>query len=159
MSMRLFAATALAAVAFLAPTPGQATPNFPPKIAEYLGASRTPACRICHVNGVTGLNTVNTTFGKNLRERGVVPYDEASLIAGLERMRAERIDSSGARGTSDIDVLKAGGDPNSKTPSADLDDPVYGCGATFARPVAPNEALGLLLGLLVGVGLVRRSAR
>ena len=153
--MRILVATILLAAA-LVPERAHATPNFPPTIVGHLGASRTPACRVCHLNGLTGLSTVNTPFGINLRARGVVAYDEGSLVAALDQLRAERVDSSGGRGTSDVDVLKAGGDPNSKTPSADLEDPIYGCGATFARRSAPSLLPPAVLLLVALARLARR---
>ncbi len=153
--MRILLATLLV-VAALMPARAHATPNFPPAIVSHLGAKRSPACRICHVNGLTGLSTVNTPFGLNLRTRGVLAYDEKSLVAALDALRAERIDSSGGRGSSDIDVLTAGGDPNSKTPSADLEDPIYGCGATFARRSA---ATVLPPSILLLLALARRARR
>ncbi len=110
-----------------------ATPNFPGAIQRQLSATAPPACRVCHVDGITGLGTVNTPFGKNMRERGLEAYDEPRLVTALAAMERDRIDSSKGRGTTDIEALRRGGDPNSTSAGSALGEPDYGCGATFAR--------------------------
>lgn len=140
-----------------------ATPNFPGAIQRQLSASAPPACRICHVDGITGLGTVNTPFGKNMRARGLEAYDEPSLVTALAAMEREGIDSSKGRGTTDIEALRRGGDPNSTSPGSALGEPDYGCGATFARRAkgswTPLAAIALLSALRRGRGARGTAAR
>lgn len=135
------------------PTTAHATPNFPPEIQAYLRAKSKPPCRICHTTGdIGGLGTVNTLFGTNMRARGLSADDIPSLHAALDKMTAEKVDSSKGRGTPDVEVLKQGGDPNQVAPTFPLEDPVYGCGgdpgsgASFSGRAsgAPLVALGVL---------------
>lgn len=143
-----------------APRLAQATPNFPPEIQAKLGAKSRPPCRVCHTTGdIGGLGTVNTPFGTNMRARGLSADDVPSLRAALDKMIAEKVDSTKARGTPDVDVLRQGGDPNAVAPTFPLEDPVYGCGgdpgsgATFS-----GRATGAPLALL-GLGVVGLSRR
>lgn len=156
LGLSLAAATGVSTLA-------QATPNFPPEIQAKLGAKSKPPCRICHTTGdIGGLGTVNTLFGTNMRARGLSADDIPSLRAALDKMTAEKVDSTKARGTPDVEVLKQGGDPNAVAPTFPLEDPVYGCGgdpgsgATFSG----RSAGGLLAALgLVFAGLARRRRR
>ena len=138
-----------------------ATPNFPPAIKTHLAAKAEPPCRVCHTTGLAGgLGTVNTEFGKNMRARGLVAYEEPTLIAALDKMASEKVDSTKARGTSDIDVLKNAGDPNSVVQTVQLESPIYGCGdppsSTFARSKQRVAGLGSAALLALGALLVRR---
>jgi len=134
-----------------------ATPNFPGAIQRKLSATAPPACRVCHVDGITGLGTVNTPFGRNMRARGLEAYDEATLTTALDAMEREHVDSSGGRGTPDVEALRQGGDPNSTTAGTALREPDYGCSARFARRT--GAAWGLLAALGVGALSALRRGR
>ncbi len=138
----------------------RATPNFPPFIQQDLGLAAEPHCAICHSDGDTGgLGTVNTPFGKNMRQRGLVHFDTGALKSALDQMTADDVNSAGDC-LDDIDELKAGRDPNVPddtcdgggmiTPSAG-EGPSYGCG------IAPADGTGgldpsLFLALIFVVG-------
>jgi hypothetical protein len=156
---RLLALSAVVA-ACATPAVARATPNFPGAIQSHLGGSAPPACRVCHVDGITGLGTVNTPFGKNMRARGLVAEDEASLVAALDAMAKEGVDSSGGRGTPDVEILREGLDPNRANPYDAPAPPTYGCGAQVARGHAGAGLSGLFgLGLSVTALAAARAAR
>lgn len=134
-----------------------ATPNFPGAIQRQLSATAPPACRICHVDGITGLGTVNTPFGKNMRERGLEAYDEPSLVTALAALERDRIDSSRGRGTTDIEALRRGGDPNSTSAGTALGESDYGCGATFARRATSPSWTALAALALGALSALRRE--
>jgi uncharacterized protein (TIGR03382 family) len=153
----------------LAPASSRATPNFPGAIQRELQLARAPDCSLCHV-GPQQVGTVNTPFGRSMRSRGLVFYDEASLRRALSALRAERIDSDGD-GTPDIDELVAGGDPNAPSGGGGGGEPGDGGtggggGGGGQEPVPPAPTYGcgaagsagtfLLLALLLPVLLRRR---
>jgi MYXO-CTERM domain-containing protein len=105
-----------------APELARATPNFPSKLESELGLVAPPACGLCHA-GSPGRGNVETPFGKALRARGLVAYDEASLGRALEALTAAQLDSDGD-GVPDIDELKSGSDPNAAGATI---TPEYGC--------------------------------
>jgi hypothetical protein len=94
----------------------RATPNFPPAIQQDLSLDYQPDCSICHTDGDQGgLGTVNTPFGKNMRERGLVAFDTTSLQSALTQMENGNVDSAGDC-LDDIDELKADRNPNDPDP-------------------------------------------
>jgi len=129
----------------LVPRTAWPTDNFPSAMQRDLALSYSPPCSLCHVGGVTQQGTVNTPFGKSMRARGLVAYDENALAATLATMQDAHVDSDGD-GTADIDELKAGTDANVSDvpgmgigPDASLVPPEYGC--TFvrhARSISPH---------------------
>ena len=148
---RRVALTTLFAAFFVATAAG-ATPNFPGAIKDKLSATAPPECAICHVTGrVGGRGTVNTPFGKAMRARGLVLYDEVSLGAALTQMEKDAVDSDGD-GIIDVDAIHMGKNPN---PLSDM--PVYGCVGRIA-PAAPSDPLlpALAMFLLVTVAMIRR---
>lgn len=121
--------------------PAWASDVFPPFIKTRYGLSEMPPelCSLCHTNGITGLGTVNTPFGKAVRAHGAVAGDTASLGAALDAMATENVDSD-ADGVTDVAELMAGTSPNVGSMGtgggsgggggAVLPGPRYGCGAT-----------------------------
>ncbi|MFO0663677.1 MAG: hypothetical protein U0174_06975 [Polyangiaceae bacterium] len=160
-----FASIASLALGLLFSDTALATPSYPDVIATTLSTPKVPECAICHTNGVTGLGTVNTAFGKTMRERGLRPNDEGSLKTALSAITAEKKDSNGD-GMSDIDALKAGLDPNGTAASdggagtpATPETIQYGCARV--APVGGNEGehTAALASLFVGALLVARRRR
>jgi MYXO-CTERM domain-containing protein len=127
-----------------------ATPTFPATIRSAESLTYTPACTLCH-RGVPSVGTVTTPFGINMRQRGLVAYDEASLRAALAAMESDQVDSDGD-GTPDIDELRAGTDPNSATaaPSPDGGSSSSGGGQPPAAPNFPDPSYGFGCGAGVG---------
>lgn len=136
--------------------------QFPGDVARHLGLGYTPPCRLCHIQGTTGSGSVATPFGISMLAHGL-SGDNSSLTAALDGLRADKTDSDGD-GTSDIDELLAGTDPNTPVNAPLVDaDPKYGCsvaGVNAATPAAVGTGLGALaaLGVLVCRERRRRSA-
>ncbi|MEW5743133.1 MAG: thrombospondin type 3 repeat-containing protein [Myxococcota bacterium] len=150
--------------------PAWATATYPTAIKNHLGLAVEPpqSCGICHRNNVLGAGTVTTPFGTNMRMRGLMPNNEATLRSALDQLDTDMVDSDGD-GVTDIAELRAGTDPNVGSTSdggtggggggtgggagggGDTVAPLrYGCGAN----VAPG--LSLFAALLVGLRLRRR---
>ncbi len=140
--------TGFFAIALAVPLLARATPDFPEALARDLQLSAPPACTICHASNEGGVGTVVKPFGKYLRSRGLVPFDESSLAGSLAAAQGERHDTDGD-GILDIDALKQGLDPNGSPSSApQIADPTFGCSATGGG--AGNT---LLLALVVALRL------
>ena len=118
----------ISSVTLLIVEPAFAQPNYPEVVKDYLGAVRKPACKVCHEDGITGLGTVTTRFGINMLSYTLQAYDEGSVRRALDAMRAFNKISSDRKSPTDIEVLKAGGDPNDTVPVYIVADPEYGCG-------------------------------
>lgn len=140
----------------------RATSEFPDAIRAKVGASSAPACAVCHVTGDRGgRGTVSTAFGRAMRERGLVEFDVQSLESALDKMATDKIDSNG-NGTTDVDELKAGRDPNSTSgdggAAVEIPMPEYGC--TQAPVRATNDvasvASSIAMVALAFVGALRR---
>lgn len=154
----------LALLSLALAAPALASSPFPVTIKNHLGLATTPrtSCTLCHNNGITGRDTVNTPIGKALRARGAVSTDEAKLRAALDQLEADGVDSDGD-GTQDVAELRVGRDPNRVDVASDggtgtdggtIVDPgpgalTYGCGAD----VVPSLSAFALLAL---AGLRRR---
>ena len=134
--------------------PAWATDAFPGAIqSKYMLADLPPElCALCHVNGITGVGTVNTPFGKSMRMNGLLPNDTASLNAALDALAAASVDSD-RDGMTDVAELMAGRSPNVAQSGSGggsgggggslfVPPPRFGCGAS----VVP--ALFFLAGLL-----------
>jgi MYXO-CTERM domain-containing protein len=137
-----------------------ASPQFPDEVKAHLMLANPPPCSLCHTNGVTGVGTVNTPFGKAMRAHGLQAEDTASLDSALDQMKSQNVDSDGD-GVSDIDELIKGADPNTAgTGSLGPEPPTYGCVATVA-PGTPGRtgAFVAALGFFAAVALVRRRRR
>lgn len=116
----------VAALAWLRTPSAQATPNFPTATQSYLMLGSAPPCTLCHLTDLGGQGTVRTPFGVNMIARGLVPFDAASLENALRLMTDNGVISAAGCRT-DIEELKAGGDPNHPTktePCADAGAPV-----------------------------------
>ncbi len=140
----------------------RATPNFPPAIQQQLSLAAEPHCAICHSDGDKGgLGTVNTPFGRNMRQRGLVHFDTNALKNALDQMKVGHVNSAGDC-LDDVDELKAGRDPNVPDPTCpdggggmitptESDGPLYGCGVarrqerTREMPVVVFFAATILL--------------
>jgi hypothetical protein len=116
---------AYAAIAIASST-AHATPTFPNVIQTHLKAPSAPTCEVCHV-GQKASGTVTTLFGVSMRGRGLVKFDETSLRTALDALRAEKTDSN-KDGTTDIDALTAGSDPNASSGDG-------GAGIVSAAPI------------------------
>jgi hypothetical protein len=161
MSMRrspLVLVLASCAIAVLATTgAAHATPGFPAVVAQTLGMSNTPPCALCHDGGRTGLGTVQTPFGKNVREYGATANDETALREALLAMDADKV-SSLKDGVADTAKLRKGIDPNGGDSSAySAAPPGYGCGgAHVARTTEGDPSWPWLAVALVIVRVRRR---
>ena len=121
--------------------PALASASYPADIQTDLTLSGPPpqSCALCHSNGITGMGTVNTPFGRSARAHGLVAQDDAKLKSVLAAMKADGTDSDGD-GVPDIAELIAGTDPNVNG-NAELAEPLrYGCGAQ----AVPGALLGLI---------------
>ncbi|MBP9112303.1 MAG: hypothetical protein KBF88_05810 [Polyangiaceae bacterium] len=146
--------------AFLFATNVFATPTFPGVIQSELGLAERPDCELCHSGGVTGRGTVNTPFGKSLRDRGLSAGNQSSLKTAIAALTAEKTDSD-ADGKGDIEELKTDADPNVSSAGGGgtpVEAPEYGC---IGRVGAASNASRGLAFLMLGFGLVlrRRSSR
>lgn len=122
--------------------PAFASDTFPPFIQNKYSLASQPLelCALCHTNGITGLGTVNTPFGKAVRMHGLVAGDTATLNAALDAMATEGVDSDGD-GVTDVAELMADTSPNVSSGGTGggaggggggtvLAPPRYGCGAS-----------------------------
>lgn len=98
---------------FTAPAQGSAT--FPEALRKKLDlaeiAGPAPGCRLCHQTDAGGLKTATKPLGRSLLAAGVAGANVPSLLAGLDTLEADGTDSD-RDGSSDIDELVAGTDPN-----------------------------------------------
>jgi hypothetical protein len=136
--------------------PAAASSSFPMAVKGHLQLSNVPACALCHTGGQTGMGTVNTGFGKALRDEGLTAGDDDALRTALDALAAKGTDSD-ADGTPDVEELKAGRNPNlADAPGVDAGtavvppSPKYGCGANAV------PGLGGLVALMVVAGFSRR---
>jgi hypothetical protein len=158
VSRRVLNRAAVLGVTLFASSAAWATGNFPPVVRSQLELSTAPSCTLCH-QGTPQVGSVTTPFGKAMRARGLVFYDEEALKNALAALRRDNVDSDGD-GTPDIEELQAGRDPNRADaattdggPAPVVEGPpelTYGCG------VAPG---GLSLGLLGALSLCFRRRR
>ncbi len=125
-----------------------ATPNFPAAVGTW-SSGPPPDCTVCH-RGQPARGTVTTPFGAAMRQRGLVAADEGTLVSALENLQG--VDSDGDA-VSDVEELRAGGDPNKAATSSGPPEPQYGCSA------APGLGLWSLLGLRLLAGRRLRRQR
>ncbi|MGO8970124.1 MAG: MYXO-CTERM sorting domain-containing protein [Myxococcaceae bacterium] len=136
-------------LALLGPGIARASATYPAEMQSQLGLSYTPACAICHANGVTGYGTVTTPFGEAMRAVGLVCCSIPSLDGALAALEAEN--------SPYISDLKQGLDPNNPG-AGSVPPPVYGCVSVTGPPPTPigNGVVLLALALL---GLASRRRR
>ena len=133
----------------------QAKSEFPSQIQQFYQPPLTyqVPCSVCHIKGNTGASTAITPLALALRARGLTG-DNRSVVTALTQLQADGVDSDGD-GTSDVDELKQGTDPNSSANASIVNDqePGYGCGGT-----APTGKGGPGAGAAVALGwlLLRR---
>ena len=146
----------LTIVACLHASSAHSTPTYPDALRRELSLSFQPNCSLCHLNGVTGLGTVNTPFGTSMRASGLVPHNEASLAAALADVRAKKVDSD-LDGAPDIEELASSNNPNGtgKILPGPF-DPKYGCGANTTG--GAEGILGLAALAAVTLWARRRTA-
>lgn len=132
-------------LALLLAAPAFASASFPTAVKTHLSLGTEPpqSCSLCHLNGVTGIGTVNTLFGVSLRAHGAVALDEAKLGAALDAMRTDNTDSDGD-GVPDVQELINGTDPNVPEGGTKAPSPRYGCGANAVPGLLAGGALVLL---------------
>lgn len=132
--------------------PAWASDTYPAAIQNKYSLAAPPpeSCSLCHTNGITGVGTVNTPFGRSMRMRGLVSQEVASLNAALDALAAASVDSDGD-GVTDVAELMAGTNPN-VGPSGTgggagggggtvVPPPRYGCGAEVVPELAFLAAL------------------
>jgi hypothetical protein len=158
--LRIVLAMLALAVSLTRATPAHAIPPYPGDLVAALKLSYTPACSLCHTNGVTALGTVTTPFGQSMRENGLT-FDPSTFAPALAAMKAKNVDSVG-RGFSDVQALEEHIDPNAIPANAvptSPDPATYGCSASpFGTPAGPSRASGIAYALLAIalLGLTRR---
>jgi len=137
MLISLFAASALA------------SGTYPSALESELGMPCQPTCTVCHETNGGGGGTVTRDFGAAMMARGLTGGSQTALLTtALDAMAADNVDSD-VDGTTDIDELVEGSDPNpGAAPFCDVVVPVYGC---FG-----GSSAGFGLGALLGLGALRR---
>jgi hypothetical protein len=132
-----------------------ASEPYPNAVDTDLGMSCTPTCNLCHASAGGG-GPVPKAFAQAMVAEGLEGNSNTdALAAALDALRAAGTDSDGD-GTSDVDELEAGANPNDESAfcgDAAVTPPSYGCLNTTAA--APG-ALGVLLGL---AAVVRRRSK
>jgi hypothetical protein len=139
-----------------------ATPDYPNAIKSDLGLAAgwpTRQCAICHKNNNQVASSVVTPFALSMKAKGMVSYNQTSLLTALRALDDAGTDSDGD-GCSDLQELRTDDDPNVVSCGVDggttggLPAPRYGCGAE----VVPGLMAALAVVALVRV-LRRRAPR
>lgn len=155
MSRARAVAVAVLALTVAASRAAIASPSYPEAVQETLSLAAPPSCTTCHATPSGGFGTATRPFAAYLRSRGLVAEDLASLQGSLAAAIGEKHDSDGD-GMSDVDELRAGGDPNEAFAS-DVPPPAYGCGARVAsRDPSPTATLTALPWIAAALAWVRR---
>lgn len=158
MRRALSLAAASFALSLLAVRDASASPAYPDVLKETLALPEAPPCTTCHATPAGGFGTATQPFATYLKSRGLVAADVGSLQGALAAAVGEKHDSDGD-GTSDVDALRAGDDPNGATDSS-VPPPAYGCGARIAsRDPSPRASLATLPLIAAALAWARRRRR
>ncbi len=136
-------------------TTAQASGNYPAEVATFTEVPCATTCLLCHTTASGGGGTANQAFALALKDRGLTGGgDVDALITALSALEADAVDSDGD-GTTDIDGLRAGLDPNDGRDvcgSEFAKSPTYGC----FQHARVGSGLGLVMGALAAAWLRRR---
>jgi len=135
-----------------------ASPDYPEALEKAADAPCPPPCTVCHRDTNGGAGTVVKPFGEAMINAGLDANDVGLLQTAVDTLRQDKTDSDGD-GTSDIDELAQGQDPNAAGNGA-LCGPTYGCGARVEAR-GPVDGVGALatLGVLLLLGASTRRSR
>lgn len=126
-----------------------ASPTYPAIVQQEAAMDCTPPCTICHQTNDGGFGTVVTEFGLSQLDHGLLGGNSVDLLADTIAAADVAEDDSDGDGTSDLDELAAGFDPNPGDTSLCALTPVYGCFSTTNH--APAGLLGLVSLFVLGV--------
>ena len=136
-------------------TLAQASGNYPAEVATFTEVPCTPTCLLCHTTAGGGGGTANQAFALALKDRGLTGGGDAdALTTALSALEADAVDSDGD-GTTDIEGLRAGLDPNEGNAFCGGDvaeAPTYGC----FQHVRAGTGVGLVMGALAAALFRRR---
>lgn len=124
----------LPVVALAAAVPAHSSSDFPSAMKAHLSASASPACTVCHETNAGGFGTIDKAFGQAMQDALLVAGDVDSLNTALDTLQTDGTDSDGD-GTTDVDELTAGEDPNVAGAAGGGGDALkygFGCGASGA---------------------------
>jgi uncharacterized protein (TIGR03382 family) len=131
--------------------------NYPAALQAEVGVDCAPTCTVCHATADGGTGTVTQGFGVAMQGAGLTGGgDEAGLRAAVAALSDDGTDSDGD-GTSDVDALAAGLDPNTGAVfcgegAVPVETPTYGC--VQHAPVGAAAALAA-----AGAALLARRRR
>ncbi|MEZ4227435.1 MAG: hypothetical protein R3B13_41235 [Polyangiaceae bacterium] len=152
--MRSIAATLVFTLSLLTAGSAQARPEFPQAVQDAADAPCLPQCSLCH-RDTSGGGVADQPFAQSLLSQGDGNGEEG-IVAAMDRMRQQNMDSDGD-GTSDIDELSQGKDPN-YAGDALVCLPDVGCGARVARAPA-EQGMGAVLTALAALALAHLRRR
>jgi hypothetical protein len=149
----------IAGALLVTPSTALASGGYPGVVAGKLGVA-APACTLCHDNPSGGAGTATRPFAVTMKSKYDLTGGEADDV--LEKALDANKDDSDTDGTSDVDELKAGSDPN-QAGGGNVVPAKYGCfeqSSTIAGvgSRAPRTA-SLTMAGLVAVGLLLRRRR
>ena len=137
--------TLLAVALVITSLPALATSNFPAVVHQVLGLDADPSCTLCHARAEGG-GVAGKPVAQSLKGAGMRAGDEVSLESALAQLQTDGTDSDDD-GTSDVDELIAGTDPNAADGGEGEGEPVqygFGCAGTPTLPAAALAMVALL---------------
>lgn len=155
-SLSLLGSTALAAALLFTSSSALASSTYPGVIASKYSVT-APQCTLCHNNPAGGSGTATQPFASTMTGKGLTGGSATDLLGTL--LDASTSDTDGD-GVTDVDELKAGGDPN-VSGGTPVEPPSYGCieqNGSIAGPrsQSPRLASMAVAGLLAGFLFFRR---